>query len=927
MKLALNSLEKKFNNQILFEDFSYTFKENGLYIILGDSGSGKSTLLNILSLIDDEYDGIYTIDGLPVNEMKKEQKEKIRLLNFGYVFQNFNLFENDTVINNIRQVFDGISETNKDTNEILINELLSKLEISELKDFYVKDLSGGEKQRVAIARAIITSPNVVFCDEPTGSLDSINTENIFKILKSISKDKAVICVTHDEENAYKFGDYILKIEDKMIKTEKIEAKSNYEGLNLAKINDKKPNGILKLKYVFKHIFNKLKRQKIRNLIRVSLLIISLTTSGISMSLSSGVHSSLMNSFSSIIDSKTLILNKKPCKNAILDYNSALEEDVDALSKVYSEDIDYYGCNYLVDFENSFPDDNDLYIENKGFLRKLSGFSIRMFNEFIYENSLYDLETYPNEIGKLRDDEIVLSLSYEQMKELCLQFQILRDFDTLGEYLKTNDVYLTLKLRNKNRQYVDEQIFRLKGVVFNNLNRIYHTNPLFNEIIFEQNMRMPVSYSVSKEEKYPWIMKKVYFVHTRRFQTEFLNKIFYDNNRTNYIFDSDNSTYSPLNCSYDSKVTNRLYVYDVIKDTIELEMIDHLKEVGFEFDGYYFSSQSGYYNNGTSLFSGFAKRIFFSLDLEKNENIIDAYSKVDEKDFDKINVPKGVVDGYALKANSSNLRLKVYKGESELKPNEIVISKGFKKLLNDEDLIGKEVYSTLLKSSNYYNGKVSNKFDTIRLTIKEVVDDNSVSIYQTPEFSISLFRDLFKLSSFNLVPTSIIFESKTPLNKEEIKKINSYFSNYELSNPLYEIENSINESTSFLKYLLMSFSIVSIISSMILLLIITMVSAIEQRKDVAIYKLLGFSNLEVFKLFLVDNSLISLVAFFGSSATLGIISFIGQKILKTMIGIDNLVIFSPLSILLNLVLIIILSVVASLGAYKEIKNIDIVKEVH
>ena len=928
MILEINNLRKTFNDQLLFEDFSYVFKENGMYFILGESGSGKTTLLNILSLIDDSFEGSYKIDGLPADEMNNSNKEQIRATSFGYIFQNYNLFEDDTVRNNVSLFFDAVSNMDEDTKNIIIEETLTKLDIKELADFHVRDLSGGEKQRVAIARAIIASPKVIFCDEPTGSLDTINTDNIFKILKSISKDAIVICVTHDEENAFKYGDFVLKFNNKKIEVYKNKDDTLIHQFMLAKIINKKPNALLKIRYLFKHIFSKLKVQKVRTLIRIGLVVISLITTGISLSLSSGVHDSLMNSFGSIIDSKTVILNKKPCRNAILDYNSTSKKDVFALTKVYSNDIDYYGCNYLVDFENNFCDANDLYLNVRGFLRKIPGYSLRIFNEFIYTKDFNEFETYPRITSQLNDDEVVLSLSYEQMKDMCLQLQIMRGFETLGEYLLNNDVYLTLQLRNKTWNYADEQLFKLKGVIFDKLNRVYHTNPLFNEVLFEDRMRMPVSYSPTRIERYPWVMKKVFYIHTKAFQTQFLDKIIYDNNRKNLIFDSDNSNYSPLNCSYDTKVTNKLYVYDAIKDTIELDMINHVSELGLEFDGYYFSSQSGYFNNGTSIFSGFAKMIFFSLDLEKNESIIDAYSKVEEKDLNNIVVPKGIVDGYALKANSSNLRLKVYKGKEELKPNEIVVSKGFQRTLNDNSCEGKEIYATLLKSSNYFNGKVNNKFETIKLIIKGVVEtDDGVSIYQKPEFSISLFRDFFKISSFNLIPISIIFETKKPLNQHEIENFNSYFTNYELSNPLHEIEKSINESTQFLKYLLIAFSIISIISSVILLFIITLISAVEQRREISIFKVLGFSNKEVMKMFFLENGITVGVSYFVSVISLIIISLVGEKLFMSSLGVSNLVIFSPLSIIFNFFLIMLIFVISSFGAYKEIKNVNIVNEIH
>ena len=673
----------------------------------------------------------------------------------------------------------------------------------------------------------------------------------------------------------------------------------------------------------------MKKQKFRTFVKAILLVVSLFLTGLSTSLTVGIRDSILNSFGTIIDTNTITLNKKPCKNQVFSYNSCSKSDVITLINTYDSYLDYYGCNYVFDFENSFPDANELYLNSRGRLKRMPGFNIRMFNEFIYTNNFEDYETYPKLDCKLKLDEVVLSIDYEQMKEMCLQFQILRTFSSLGEYIENNDVYLTLRLINYSWQYSDEQIFKLKGVIFDSQSRVFHTNNLFNENLFETNMRLPVSFTPLKQEKYPWILKKYFYVHTKSFQTYFLNKIFYDYNRENYIFDSDNKSYSPLNCAYDTKITNRVYVFNSIKDTIEVDMINQVKNIGFDYESYYFSSQSGYYNNGTSIFSGFSKRVFFSADLKNNEEIIDAYSKVNEKEFNNLKIPDGVVDGYALKTNSSNLRLKVYKEDSDLKPNEIVISKGFLKTLNcTKDIIDQDIYVTLLKNSSFKNGKVINNFSTIKLVVKGIVEnDNSNSIYQNSDFSISFFRDLFKVSSFELIPCSIIFETKKSLKLDEINKFNKYFSNYEFSNPLYSIEDSINESTKFLRYILLAFSALSIFSSCVLLLIITSINAIEQRKDVAILKVLGFSDKQVMKMFFIDNLTGCLIGFIGSSVVLGLVSLIGEKLFRMTIGLENLILFSPLSLLFNLILIIILAFVGTLGAKKEISNIKLVDEVH
>ncbi|MHA1315755.1 MAG: ABC transporter ATP-binding protein, partial [Candidatus Helarchaeota archaeon] len=188
-------------------------KRGEFLVFLGPSGSGKTSLLNVLSGLDRPTTGRVIIDGLDTNSLEEDMFPKIRRERIGFVFQNFNLIEGLTAIENIEAPLWPTSLSSKMIEERALH-WLRIVDLIERKDHFPKELSGGEQQRVAIARALINNPRVLFADEPTGNLDSQTGENTVKLLKRLNKeeDVTVICVTHDTMME-KFADRVLYIKD------------------------------------------------------------------------------------------------------------------------------------------------------------------------------------------------------------------------------------------------------------------------------------------------------------------------------------------------------------------------------------------------------------------------------------------------------------------------------------------------------------------------------------------------------------------------------------------------------------------------------------------------------------------------------------------------------------------------------------------
>lgn len=171
--------------------------------ILGASGSGKSTLLYILGCIDKCTEGILLLDGENISEMSEKKLAEIRNKRIGFVLQDFGLIEDETVIENVAVPTLFNPEMRRNLN-LKVEEMLKKLEIYDLRNKKVNMLSGGQRQRVAIARALIGNPEIILADEPTGSLDSINSEHIMNIFEQLNREgKTIIIVTHNLEIARK----------------------------------------------------------------------------------------------------------------------------------------------------------------------------------------------------------------------------------------------------------------------------------------------------------------------------------------------------------------------------------------------------------------------------------------------------------------------------------------------------------------------------------------------------------------------------------------------------------------------------------------------------------------------------------------------------------------------------------------------------
>ena len=218
--IELNNISKTFDNQkkiSVLKNLSFKFKKGKIYSLSGPSGSGKSTLLNLLSLIDRPSSGNIKIDNRNINHNEIEINDKIRSSNIGIVYQEKNLLPDFTAIENVCIASLAANNNHKMAEQESL-KIIQKVGLKDRANHYPSELSGGEMQRIAISRAIVNKPRIILADEPTGSLDHENANQIFNLLfKLKNNDRVIIFATHNRFFANK-ADYKISLSNGKIKT-------------------------------------------------------------------------------------------------------------------------------------------------------------------------------------------------------------------------------------------------------------------------------------------------------------------------------------------------------------------------------------------------------------------------------------------------------------------------------------------------------------------------------------------------------------------------------------------------------------------------------------------------------------------------------------------------------------------------------------
>ena len=206
--LVLKDISKYYKNDLIFKNVNLSIKKGEVVSIIGRSGCGKSTLLKCINRLEDIAEGEIELNGINTIHIDvTELRQKI-----GIVFQDYNLFEHLTVMENLIIGLTKIKGYSLTKSKELATEILERIDLLEKKDKYPDELSGGQKQRVSIARTLLMKPDIILLDEPTSALDSEMKESVLLLINELVKeDMTLIIVSHEDDFVKKVSDKIYKL--------------------------------------------------------------------------------------------------------------------------------------------------------------------------------------------------------------------------------------------------------------------------------------------------------------------------------------------------------------------------------------------------------------------------------------------------------------------------------------------------------------------------------------------------------------------------------------------------------------------------------------------------------------------------------------------------------------------------------------------
>ena len=925
--IKVTNLSKRFKEREVLKSINFTFPKTGLCIIYGPSGSGKTTFLNCLAGLL-SFEGNISLGHTNLENLNDNELSRLRLTNYGFIFQDFKLFENETVKANLLFPLETIYSLSKDKKQRKCQDLLALVGLLDKEKQIVNKLSGGEKQRVAIARALINDPQVLLADEPTGALDEKNSFDIMNILKIISKKSLVIIVSHDQDLTKRYADLIIEMDDgKIVEASSFTNEDSINHLPIVKNGTTNKKARIPDSFLFKHTYHNMKQKKWRTIICYSMTSLGLIGVGLAFALSSSISNNIKEAYKDIVDENCLIISLKDQNTQMKGQFASGYYEVEEIKEKYSDYIEDIGVTYVANFENFFPEHNALVIVNDYRYCPINGFSARHINDFTW---LEDVDTviYPEKIEKLEDDEVVLGLNYQALIDICFELQIERSVTSLSEYLWRQEVYLYFDFENSNWQYSDQQLVRLIGFTLESDLKIYHSNHLWNEYMFEERMSFPSNDALSIRDEVPWMLKKIYYLKMNQNRDECLNLLLIDKEMDRFIFEIANETYYPW-LYYEKEMSdrNRVLVFDNTVNHIPLWHIPYMKENDDNLKNAIIANNGGYIIYADSLMMGFAKTMYFSTEIEELETIIDYQTTNSNNGFYQEELPDGVYSGNFAKSLQNGINYSVFEGNliegrEPIGLDEIVLSDTFYRKLGYENL-DQILYVVTSKKEMLVNGdKLISDYALIPLKVVGLVQSNKSTVYHKMSWPILFYQCKVGISAFNLQCQNLSFSlNNTNKIDKSIELAKKAFPQYSIVNPLSDINESVDTVCFYITIVLIIFSIVTTTISVLLLTICNYIYILEGRKEIALARCLGICKKESQRFLYYHSLMQCLISFVIASFELVIVSVVANMEIGKSLSVGFSFSFNPLSLLPMLGLALVIGLLSSFIMAKRINRIN------
>ena len=920
------NLKLKYKDYLALKNINLHLPSTGLVTLLGPSGCGKTSLFNCLSGLL-KYQGEIIYDGIYLNRLKEEEMNKFRLENIGFIFQDFKLFNLDTVIHNVAFPFDVLNGYSSSRNTRRLLDLLELVGLAHKENEVVKNLSGGEKQRIAIARALVNNPSIILADEPTGALDEENAVKIMELLKDISKDKLVIVVSHDQDLMEKYVDLAIFLNDgKVVNQKKYlrDEKKNDVNLINSEFSKKKPS--IPLRFLSRHTFSHIKERKWRTTLISFVTSLGLIGVGLATCLSYSISSNIKKACASIMNENQIMISSNN-KNELLTLVGRNYEDALDIKNDYKEYIDDVGVIYQTNFSKHFKDQDEFYLLDNNNTLKISNYSARHINEFEWLDEV-DRDFYPYRPETLDNDELVIKLPLGTVYDICFQLRILRTVDALAEYIQNNDLFIIHKAKNNDWEYEDEQIYKIRAFTLDYELGFYHYNHKWNEHVFETEMRFPSSLNMSAKSTYPWTMKKLNYLSMNSLESKdtFLSNIRYNDKYRNYLFEIGTSNYFPLSIKYDDNVkdVSKVLVLKNTLNTMPSSLVDKVLDTIDQCESPIIGTKGGYAIYDEAMMMGFSRYTYFSFDYDLLNNTLEEYAHMPTLNNQKLSNMDNIMIGHFSQSMQNGVIFQqipeIYQKDVNIASlDEIVISSG---LLNSFNTKNKDVLhlAFTINEERMPNGNVVREFHFVPLKVKAIIPDERKIIYHNRDWTIDFFQSRIGVSIFDLGINTICFDVKDESKFEDtLSLMKKAFPDYKVINPMSSLNEGIDEVCFYLEIVMYIFSIVSVVISIFLLSICNYLHILEIRRDIGLSRCIGVSKIESTKFIFIHAYIMAFISFLVSSFELLIINAFISKVIANYLEVGFEFSINPFSFVYMFLLAFLISTFSSIIiAFKVVK---------
>ncbi len=928
--IEIRNLTKRYDNnqEPTLKNISFKIANTGLYYLVGKSGSGKSTLLQIIGGMDFNYQGKVLVDNKDLQSLNENEKADYRYHKISFVFQDFQAIEKETVFDNLLKPL-SISSLSFSEKKRIINRALQRVGLSDKLKKNFNQLSGGEKKRIALVRGLIKEAPILLADEPLASLNKNIRKDITDILVEESHKRAVIVITHEEDEIPNSAEVIRLLNGEIIQESQ---QDNHSRSSLPVLKRKKFSLVECLREIYTNLLSKKKFLTIA----IFSLVIALFSITFSFLLSGGVKTSLENTITSFMSENSLVIKNKDESYNGTSFESSNVHFLQTLEKRYSDVISDVSKFYLSSTDEIFKNEQEISLLFNNKTYRLPRLSSNSFLEALTPIELTEQQKIYGSLD-LSQDDIVLGLNKEDLLGLFLlcynsppEELTEEKLSLLGDKLQKNIITVRTIFSRGEWQYYLDHSFRLKGFFLAENECVLQTDNLFNSYFVNEILHFDeIILEEPIPENKPWTLKYVPGLRLRLNKTgAFLNL---------FLHDKDCNYYVPsifTNCNYyieeDINTHNRIIIYKDYLPKLSISSVEKYRD-SLDYPVYSIRYSSSIYSYTTSGYiAGFNKPFFFSANLEELNYIQDNYQFA-EVDLGQFQGSLFEVDDKVIKADllsaldDEGMSFKVLDREAKTfgslpkNDNEIIISSKLAERLftSSQKAINSNLYALTLSETRKENGRYKNIFSEGILKIVGVINDKDLAIYQDALFPLCYaFSHLeLKPEEIRITEAIIDVDLKNTTSEYYLEKAQ----NHDLVGdfPVDEIITEIEKTLKQLSNLFLSFSILGIITSSFILFLALFLFYNKDRKALGMLLAFGYYKKEINKFYFLLVLTINLVAYTLST----IISLFTEAILKqTLEDILSTYSSSFFPYLISFLTCLTISIIVSFALTLKLKNL-------